>query len=285
MPFISFMLTVDQNVLDDIGRGFSVPAQPKLLLELLTLMAEATPDIHAISRAISKDIAVSATILKTINSPMYGLGRTITDIKMSVNYIGIFGVVRLVTGSLLKKSFDPKNCSINLEDFWQRTSDIANAAMVLGQRYKPEIANDRFFSLGLFHACGVPVMAMKYTDYQQILDSALATPETALTEVEEQHYGVNHATIGYYVASSWRLPKDVCQIILQHRDRHFISKLNNSQEQDLFAVLKLSEYLVSMKYSDCPSADWSYVQENVCKVVAIDEDALQSLLSEFTASQ
>mgnify|MGYP003384911409 FL=1 len=279
------MLIVDQSVLDDIGRGFSVPAQPKLLLELLTLMAEANPDINAISSAISKDIAVSATILKTINSPLYGLGRTITDIKMSVNYIGIFGVVRLVTGSLLKKSFDPKNCSINLEDFWQSTSDIANIAMLLGQRYKPDIVNDRFFSLGLFHACGVPVMAMKYNDYQQLLDSALTTPEIALTEVEEQHYGVNHATLGYYVASSWRLPKDVCQIILQHRDRHFINKLNGSQEQDLFAVLKLSEHLVSMKYSDCASADWCYVQENVCKILAIDEETLQSLVLEFTDNQ
>lgn len=278
------MLIVDQSVLDDIGRGFSVPAQPKLLLELLTLMAEANPDINAISRAISKDIAVSATILKTINSPLYGLGRTITDIKMSVNYIGIFGVVMLVTGSLLKKSFDPKSCSINLEDFWQVTSDIANAAMLLGQRYKPEIANDRFFSLGLFHACGVPVMAMKYNDYQQLLDNALTTPEIALTQAEEQHYGVNHATIGYYVASSWRLPKDVCQIILQHRDRNFISELNGSQEQDLFAVLKLSEQLISMKYSDFSSADWPYVQENVCKILAIDEATLQSLVSEFTVS-
>jgi len=278
------MLIVDQSVLDDISRGFSVPAQPKLLLELLKLMADTNPDINAISNAISKDIAVSAAILKTINSPLYGLGRTVTDIKMSVNYIGIFGVVMLVTGSLLKKSFDPKNCSINLEDFWQFTSDIASAAMLIGQRYRPEIANDKFFSLGLFHACGVPVMAMKYDDYQLLLDNALATPEVALTEVEENHYGVNHATIGYYVASSWRLPKDVCQIILQHHDRSFISVLNGSQEQDLFAVLKLSEMLVSIKHSDCPTADWPYVQENVCKLLAIDEMTLQGLISEFTDS-
>ncbi len=276
------MLIVDQSVLDDISRGFSVPAQPKLLLELLKLMAETSPDINAISKAISKDIAVSAAILKTINSPLYGLGRTVTDIKMSVNYIGIFGVVMLVTGSLLKKSFDPKNCSIDLEDFWQFTSDISSTAMQIGQRYKPQIANDKFFSLGLFHACGVPVMAMKYGDYQQVLDEALTTPELALTEKEEQHYGVNHATIGYYVASSWRLPKDVCQIILQHHDRNFINDHNSSQEQDLFAVLKLSEQLVSIKYSDCATADWPYVEEKVCALLGIDEDALQNLISEFT---
>lgn len=276
------MLIVDQSVLDDIGRGFSVPAQPLLLLELLKLMAEPNPNINAISDVISKDIAVSAAILKAINSPLYGLSRTITDIKMSVNYIGIFGVVMLVTGSLLKKSFDPKSCSINLESFWQLTSDIANVAMIMGQRYKPQIANDKFFSLGLFHACGVPVMAMKYKNYQQLFDKALTTSELSLVEAEELNYGVNHATIGYFVASSWRLPKDVCQIILQQHDKTFISLLNGSQEQELFAVLKLSEQLISRKNTGCDTTDWPYVKDNVCELLAIDDHALAALIVEFT---
>ncbi len=278
------MLTVDKSVLDDISRGFSVPAQPTLLLELLKLMAEPNPDINAISSAISKDIAVSAAILKTINSPLYGLNRTITDIKMSVNYIGIFGVVMLVTESLLKKSFDPKSCSIDLEPFWLLTSEIANISTRLGKQFKPDIINDKFFSLGLFHACGIPVMAMKYNDYQDLLDQALTTPEIALTDIEEKQYNFNHATIGYYVASSWRLPKDVCQIILQHHDRNYLNKLDGSESQDLFAVLKLSEHIASLKYSDCESADWPYVEEKVTRILAIDKSSLQILITEFTDS-
>jgi HD-like signal output (HDOD) protein len=278
------MLIVDRSVLDDISRGFSVPAQPTLLLELLKLMAVPNPDINAISSAISKDIAVSAAILKTINSPLYGLNRTITDIKMSVNYIGIFGVVMLVTENLLKKSFDPKSCSIDLEPFWLLTSEIANIATRLGKQFKPDIINDKFFSLGLFHACGIPVMAMKYNNYQDLLDQALTTPEIALTDIEEQQYNFNHATIGYYVASSWRLPKDVCQIILQHHDRSYLNKLDGSEAQDLFAVLKLSEHLASLKYSDCDSADWSYVEDKVTRILAIDKQNLQTLITDFTDS-
>jgi HD-like signal output (HDOD) protein len=278
------MLIVDRSVLDDISRGFSVTAQPTRLLELLKLMAVPNPDINAISSAISKDIAVSAAILKTINSPLFGLNRTITDIKMSVNYIGIFGVVMLVTENLLKKSFDPKSCSIDLEPFWLLTSEIANIATRLGKQFKPDIINDKFFSLGLFHACGIPVMAMKYNNYQDLLDQALTTPEIALTDIEEQQYNFNHATIGYYVASSWRLPKDVCQIILQHHDRNYLNKLDGSEAQDLFAVLKLSEHLASLKYSDCDSADWSYVEDKVTRILAIDKQNLQTLITDFTDS-
>ena len=278
------MLIIDQSVLDDISSGFSVPAQPRFLLELLKLMADERPDINKISKAISKDIAVSAAILKTINSPLYGLSRTITDIKMSVNYIGIFGVVMLVTGSLLKKSFDPKSCHINLEDFWKLTSDLANAAMLIGSRYKPNRENDKFFSLGLFHSCGMPVMAMKYENYQQMIDEALTTPDITLNQIEEREYGVNHSTVGFYVASSWRLPKDVCQIILHQQERDFINSIDGSEEQDLYAVLKLSEHIVSMKYLDCASKDWPYIKENVCKIININEDNLQALITEFSTS-
>ncbi|OUR62553.1 hypothetical protein A9Q74_04670 [Colwellia sp. 39_35_sub15_T18] len=278
------MLIVDQNVLDDIGRGFSVPAQPKLLLSLLKLMAEPSPDVNAIADCISKDIAVSAAILKTVNSPLYGLSRTVTDIKMSVNYIGIYGVVMLVTGSLLKKSFDPKNCSIDLEIFWAMTTDISSAAIALGKQFKKNIPMDKLSSLGLFHACGIPVMAMKYQNYQDIADQALVTPGLSLIELEEKHYHANHATIGYYVASSWRLPKDVCQIILQHHERDYLDRLDGSVEQDLFAVLKLAEHIVSLKYLDCASPDWAYLEEAALAILAINQDQLAAIITQITES-
>lgn len=279
-----FMLIVDQSVLDDISKGFAVPAQPKLLLTLLKLMAEPYPDINAIAHCISKDIAVSAAILKAVNSPLYGLSRTITDIKMSVNYIGIYGVVMLVTGSLIKKSFDPKNCSIDLELFWTITTDISEAVVSIGKKFKQNIPMDKLSILGLFHGCGIPVMAMKYNNYQEIIDQLVLTPNLSLIELEEQHYHANHATLGYYVASSWRLPKDVCQIILQHHERDYLNKLNGSHEQDLFSILKLAEHIISLKYLDVPSADWPYVEKAVLTVLAIEKQDLDNVITQITVS-
>jgi HD-like signal output (HDOD) protein len=278
------MLVIDQSVLDDISKGFAVPAQPKLLLNLLKLMADPYPDINAISDCISQDIAVSAAILKAVNSPLYGLGRTVTDIKMSVNYIGIYGVVMLVTGSLLKKSFDPKNCSIDLDLFWKATTDISNVSIAIGKRFKQNIAMDKLSSLGLFHACGIPVMAMKYNNYQEIVDQIVLTPELSLIDLEEKHYHSNHATIGYFVASSWRLPKDVCQIILQHHERDYLNNLNGSAEQDLFSILKLAEHVVSLKYLDCASPDWPYLEQAALSVLDIKKEDLDEIVSEMIES-
>lgn len=273
------MLVVDQKVLDDISKGFSVPAQPKLLLNLLKLMAEPYPDVNTIADCISQDIAVSAAILKAVNSPLYGLDRTITDIKMSVKYIGIYGVVMLITNSLIKKSFDPKNCSIDLELFWDKTTDISNATIAIGERFKPSIAMDRLSSLGLFHDCGIPVMAMKYRNYQETLDELVMSPHLSLIELEEKKFHINHAVLGYYVASSWRLPKDVCQIILQHHEIDYLDKLDGSQEQDLFSILKLAEHIISLKYLEEPSADWPHLEKSVLSILDIKKKDLGHVIS------
>ena len=159
------MLEVDDKVLADIRRGFSVPAQPSLLLKLQKVMAEAEPNLNVLADTISQDVAVASTILKTINSPLYGLSRSMSDIPKSVRYIGLNGINALITNTLIKRSFDQKDCNIALEEFWDNATNIANTCVHIGKSLKQAVSKDKLFSLGLFHDCGIPVMAMKYTDY------------------------------------------------------------------------------------------------------------------------
>ncbi len=275
------MLKINDTVLQDIGKGFSVPAQPELLIKLQNIMAEPEPDLNLIANTIAQDISVSATILKTINSPLYGLARQIADIPKSVRYIGLQGITTLVTSSLIRKSFGQKNCSIALEAFWQNATNIANSAVFIGKALGHKSAAEKLFTLGLFHDCGIPVMAMRFGEYQETLDHALNTPSETLTDIEESLYKVNHATIGYYVASSWRLPKDICELILRHHDRQFLDKLDRSEQQSHFAILKLAENITHLHKHFRPSSDWPYVQDSVLTVLNIDEEDVLDLIEDL----
>lgn len=271
------MLQVDQKVLDDIGRGFSVPAQPELLVKLQQLMASPEPEINDISRIISQDIAVASTVLKTINSPIYGLSRSISDIHKACRFIGITGITSLVTNVLIQKSFEQQECSITLDDFWHNTQNIANTSVFIAKRLKHQVSIDKLFSLGLFHDCGIPVMAMKYPDYAETFEHATKTPSETLTSIEDSVYNVNHATIGYYVASSWRLPRDICQLILSHHDRNFLDVKADIDQQFYFAVLKLAENLVHNHKYFRDSADWPFLKDQILTTLDLDEDDLQDL--------
>lgn len=279
------MLNVDEKVIADIGRGFSVPAQPKLLLALQNLTADPEPDINKIADTISQDVAVSATILKTINSPIYGLARSISDIHKAARYIGITGIVSLVSNILIRKSFQQNDCSIALEEFWGNASNIANTSVFIGKSIKQAVSNDKLFTLGLFHDCGIPVMAMRYPDYTETYEHASQTPSETLTSIEESVYQVNHATLGYYVASSWRLPKDICQLILCHHDRTFLDVLNNQTQQYYFAILKMAENIVHNHKHFRDAADWPFLQDSILTLLDLHEEDYQDLLEDSIEHQ
>lgn len=275
-------IRIDDKVLADIGRGFTVPARPELLIKLQDLMAQDEPNLNDIADTITLDVAISATILKTINSPIYGLARSISDIKKSVHYLGISGIYSLVTSCLLKQGFSKNDCSIELDQFWQNSTNIANSAVFIGRAIIQRISSEKLFTIGLFHDCGMPVMALKYDNYQSSLDFSFKNPNRTLPEIEEIAYNINHATLGYYVSSSWRLPKDICQLILRHHERDFLKRLDGSEIQLAFAVLKMAENITYQHKHFCDCADWQYFQDPVLTVLDIDEDEYNDLAEDIS---
>lgn len=275
------MLNINDQVLADIGKGFAIPAQPSLLMKLQKVMAQEEPSLSELANIITEDVAIAATILKTINSPLYGLARTISDIRKSVAYIGIQGIYSLVTSILLKREFNVSDQKL-FDNFWQDATNIANAMVFIGKRVRYKGGAEKLFSIGLFHDCGIPVFTLKYNNYPDVLTLAETTPSKTLPEIEERIYDVNHATIGYYVASSWRLPKDMCELILRHHDRHFLLKLDNSLIQTEFAILKMAENIIHQYKYITDHPDWFYLKDSIFTVLNIDEDEYQDIVEDLT---
>ncbi len=279
------MLQIDDQVIADIRRSFAIPAQPSLLLKLQQLISNSEPDINEVAEIISQDVAISSIVLKTVNSPIYGLARSMADIHKAVRYIGINGIISLVSSILIRQSFKQDECSIVLEDFWKNASNIANTSVAIGKSLQKAVSIDKLFTLGLFHDCGIPVMAMKYADYNQTYQHAINTPSQALTDIEENTYQINHATLGYYVASSWRLPRDICQLILSHHDRTYLLTKGNRLQQFYFAILKMAENIVHHNEYFQDTTDWAYLSDHIFTVLDLHEDHYQDLLEDCVEAE
>ncbi len=139
------------------------------------------------------------------------MNRRISEIKQAVMMLGLKTIDGLVTALLLKASFKGE-ASISLERFWDDAQDIANAMSYIGNKVKNEVPVDMLYSIGLFHDCGVPLLALKYQNYNKVLLKANQLNQNS-TRLEEKLCHANHAALGYYVASSWHLPKGMCHLI------------------------------------------------------------------------
>ncbi|MFC0120283.1 HDOD domain-containing protein [Pseudoalteromonas xiamenensis] len=267
------MIEIDDKVLEDLRSGFSFPPKPEILQALQNELSQPEPELTRIANIISSDVATSAAVLKIINSPAYGLSRTITDIKQAVMFLGVNCITQVVTGYLLKKAFDQNACCISLERFWDTAADISQVAVLIGERLKTRVPVENLQLLGLFHDAGIPAMSMRYKNYHEVLTRAAERPEQTLEHYERQQFVTTHTVVGYYLASSWHLPKNICQMILRHHDPEFLNDSGVNQEDKLtFAALKLAENLVNEGKRFRSSADWYVFKDSVMLYLDIHDD-------------
>ncbi len=266
------MLTPDElELVDNAFSGFHVPSKPDILHQIEEHLKEPEPDMIALADLIASDIGVSSVVLKTINAPFYGMRREICEIKQAVLLLGMEVIRALVVGVILRGAYEGESC-ISLERFWDNTTDVANAMVFVGNRVKEKVSVDKLYTVGLFHNCAIPAFAIKYDDYREVLAEQDELEGTNVTQTEEQHYGTNHAVMGYYIANAWGLPKEVCNIILNHHDPEYLNEQIDEESRLIFATLKIAENLVNRvrRFKDIP--DWALMGNHVLEILHIDQD-------------
>jgi len=273
------LFDLDEEKMSAVISGFQVPVKPEILSQIQILMDEEIPSIEDISTLIASDVGLSAAILKIINSPFYGMNRRISEIKQAVMMLGLKTINGLVTALLLKASFKG-NASISLERFWDDAQDVANAMTFIGNKIKNELPVDMLYTIGLFQNCGIPLLALKYADYEEVLVEANKQGVNS-TKLEEARYRTNHAVIGYYVANSWHLPKDICLLILQHHEADFFTHVTDLNTQLSFAALKAAENLVEKVKRYNSSPDWADVGDAALDILGISPQDYNDLEDDF----
>ena len=65
----------------------AIPPRPQILTEIFSALQSDAPDLRALSRLVASDVALSAAVLKTVNSPFYGLRRKVESIDQIVGFL------------------------------------------------------------------------------------------------------------------------------------------------------------------------------------------------------
>ena len=201
---------------EQIVKNINIPPCPAILTKLLRETREDEPDFDAIGRFISGDVGLAAMMLKTVNSPFYGLRTKATSVPQALALLGLRTAVQLVTSLLLRQAF-PVADNEALEEFWDASSNIALITAYLARKVNG-VDRDDAYTFALFRDCGVPAMMIGFRDYPTALADATINDTQCVTDLENDRYGTNHALTGYHLAKSWLLPDTTCQAVLAHHD-------------------------------------------------------------------
>ncbi|HVY04500.1 MAG TPA: HDOD domain-containing protein [Burkholderiales bacterium] len=263
---------LDQEA-DRIVRDIGIPPCPAILTKLLTEMRSDEPDYNKASKLIGGDVSLAAAMLKTVNSPFFGLRTKATTVQQSLHLLGLRNTVEIVTGLLLRQAF-PIGDSAAMEYFWEASSGIAE---VTAQLARPlGFSNrDEAYTFALFRDCGIALMIAKFPGYANFMKMSHLDNGRPITSDEVDEFGMDHASLGARLAQSWALPEEIHQAILFH---HEYQRLQDGSIPEpiarLVALVLAAEWLYTTHNIGPRCREWTRGSGFALEVLEMTEEEL-----------
>jgi len=210
-----------------------IPPLPDLVVRLLAILNKQETEPQDLETLMQNDQVLVAKMLAMVNSPFYGLNRTIRTIKEAVMVLGFRGVRSLVlatsTAKFLQRDYavyghEPKG-------LWLHAACVAAGSKMLAKACRLGAdASEQLFVAGLLHDIGKLVLVTYLNDQKKGMATA-----TSLVEFERSAVGLDHTEAGALVTAKWNLSSEVQEVIKAHHET------GASGSQQSIAVVRLAD--------------------------------------------
>ncbi|MEW5770029.1 MAG: HDOD domain-containing protein [Pseudomonadota bacterium] len=252
--------------------SIAIPPRPGALAAVMAEQAKCDPNLGHIAKVVAGDVGLSAAMIKTVNSPFYGLRQKVTDVERAVTMLGVKNVVSLVTGLSLRNAVPTQG----LDRFWDSAARTALLAAYLAKQLGG-VNKDDAHLFGLFHDAGIPLMMRRFENYKETLKQANNDAVRTFTDVEDERHGTNHATVGSLLATSWQLPEYMRQAIALHHDASVFGSSLSAESLNLIAICSLAEYIENGHSRLSGDAEWEKSGGATLGYLMLGEEQLEEL--------
>jgi putative nucleotidyltransferase with HDIG domain len=215
----------------------SLPQFPENILMLQRLIGDPKADMADIAREISMDPAITAELLKTVNSAQYMSVKKVDSIADAVKMVGLRGIKNLLYSYGTQKILGKE--SAEKKELWEHSNRTAFYAFNLIRNFHgdPSLIADVYVG-AILHDMGKIVFANVHPDLMEHIHGFCDQKGLPSATFEDLAAGMNHADIGALLAEKWNFPESLINIIRYHHDPA------SAPEQD--RVLVDTVYLANM---------------------------------------
>lgn len=265
--------------IDEVVKSIQIPARPELLAHLQQELMQDDPDPNRISVLVSRDVALSATLLRTANSPFYGLKRKAETVKQAISHIGLTQCASIMMGLIARKTVNTS--SPLLTRFWDAADKRAHAMSLLARELRvaaPDVAH----TFGLFCDIGIPLLINRFPDYIETLRLANETVSERFTTIEDQRHHTSHATIGALLAKNWGLSGDVAMAIRLHHEYEILAdNITPDLIKGLVALSLVVEKAIQSYRGQNRHFEWEKGGQLAMDALGISEDEMTDICEEL----
>jgi putative nucleotidyltransferase with HDIG domain len=195
----------------------SLPQFPDNVLLVQRLISDPKSEITDIARQISMDPALTADMLKIVNSAQYMLAKKVDSISEAVKMVGIRGIKNLLYSYGTQKVLGDDTSE--KKKLWEHSYKTAFYAFNLIKNFRKDnnLLDDVYVG-GILHDMGKIIFANVHPDLLNKIKSFCSDKGLPATTYEDLSAGMNHAEIGAMVAEKWNFPEHLVHAIQYHHD-------------------------------------------------------------------
>jgi putative nucleotidyltransferase with HDIG domain len=193
-----------------------LPPLPAIIMQAMEVVQRPDVPITTLQRLISQDQALSAKILKIVNSAMYSLYREVSTVSHAISVLGVETVKALVMAAAVEYVFQSS------KDLSQKLMSAHSWATALGaraiaRRVYYENIEEALIS-GLMHDIGKPVMMQNLTDRYEPILNEVSSGRNNFFDAEMRAFGFSHAHVGALLAQRWNFPAQLVEVVRFHHE-------------------------------------------------------------------
>lgn len=192
-----------------------IPTLPEVLYKINTILSDPNSSAYEIASAVSLDHALSARLLKVVNSPFYGFSHQIDTIFKAVSIIGTTQLGALVNGVELVRAFSKGTSRIHVRSFWKHSVAVGIIARFLATLRRlgdPE----KYFMAGLLHDIGRLIISTVAPMHFTFAAARAERQQDFLRNTEKEILGMDHSEAGALLLGHWKLPFALEHMVFFH---------------------------------------------------------------------
>ncbi|MBX3440427.1 MAG: GGDEF domain-containing protein, partial [Planctomycetaceae bacterium] len=184
----------------------AIPTLPTVAVRLLELYDDPDVELSDVVELLRTDPAITAKIIKAANTPAYGIGREVTDLRQAVSLLGKSIVAPLALSfSLSDKSMQSPEAADLFRQYWLQAIVQAITAECLAKKYAKSSVGEWFVS-GLLSSIGRLALINHDAELYKKVMSHADENRVSLHEAEAALLPTTTIEFSAQLMQKWNLP-------------------------------------------------------------------------------
>ena len=263
--FLLRSLLNEESLVRLVTGGKGLPSLPTLYIKLLNEIQSSDASLKSVGDIIAKDVAMSAKVLRIVNSAFFSLPQKISNPHQATTFLGLDILKALIIQVELFSVSQSKSRveQAFLRNLWSHSMFTGYLAREITKNVaEDKKVYDEALISGMLHDIGKLLLLEKGDYLKQVKDLSLKN-ECSELDAEKELYRSSHAEVGAYLLGLWGFSDAIIEAVAFH---HKPSALAGAEFRPLTAVHVANVLAKKKAYIGSPSV-----------VAAIDDQYLQKL--------